>query len=1623
MHPSHQIKEQEVLLTVTENQINPDPLPQAELDALYDLYNATHGEYWIWTGVPWNFTKSNPDPCSEGWQGIACFVVCHKSSSCEEHVYNIILSNNNMSGSLPDSLKQIEYLGGLTITVNNGLTGTISPALFNLSYLSILSLSSNSLSGSIPSTLTNAMVLTNLDFSGNYLTGSLPENISQLILLETLYIYSNLLTGSIPGDIGSLSRLSFLSSYSNLITGKFPDSIANCSLMQYISMEYNFMTSHLPVSVGNLKSVTYLGVMQNMLTGSLPDDIGLVSALLYLDLEKNFFSGILPSSIGQLSALLSLSLYENILSGTIPSTMYELSGLELASLSNNALSGSLDGAIGQWISMYYMDISTNRLTGSLPAELGQLENMEVFIATTNTLSGTLPAELGNWKQIVEIYLGVNWLEGTLPVTLGNMSMLQYLYLENCLFTGVLSMEMASLKNLLSLGVAGNLLSGSIPSFLANITSLALLSMGFNYFYGSLPGDFGRLANLEYLDVGGCGCSGSLPASFSSLTILQAARLDTNFLSGPISALSIQSNRLEFLNISCNFFTGETSPLMSLHNISILDISSNGLTGPFQVHETMPKLVWLFLRGNELSGSLPGTFTSLTTPSLLYLDLSNNRFSGAFPASDFAQLTKLNTLAAVENCFTGTISSDLCKASKLQVAALDGLSAAPSCRKATLSSSDGVLSSWAPSYIMGRHAVHGSLPSCLFQELKVLVTLHLSGNSLTGTIPDLAENSLLSDLSLSHNELTGTVPDSVQSNPWVNLDLSFNKLTGILKSSSSYFHNASIALDINRLSGKIPADYYHMADVDILRGNIFQCQDESNSDKESLPPNDPYKSQYGCGSVTLNTSLIICVVIIGSLLVVSLIVLELLKRRRKQCRVQQITDQQMAECFGEKQEEVIVGVSGSGEAEKHDAGSNNANDKKGNQPVQPRTCCERLLDKVEMLLKQIEEWQTVCSYTLEEISTSKEAKRDRADPSDFSFLRSQIVVVGQLSRLIRQFSVRTMLLIVLLGVPLYITLSSFYGSYDHQYAWTPSAAFLSGQSAAIALLILFLGLTASLAYFRAYPGSSFLYHAGNRQNGHHLSIMCWWYGLFIACQNNESWCYFLRVLVIAVGNITIVMVVNATYVYLYLQVSVLQAFFLSVAMTGFKVVWSRILFLVLSRWIAQARERGRKQEALHPSDGSNDNTTNTIDGVKNNTDRMTNGWNSATITIYSCLMLFNTIVAPCLATLLVSSDCFYYVFVSPPYITVSYTYPVCVTVSGSTCVSTVNAVITSDFQPPFSYGYQCSSALLQEYGYVFVYKYLLLGVLYPVVVLLLTFYHDQQTSSPEHETNSKLGVGVSDDFVSPLHSRSGDSVLDMNNTSSSVIKRMRSSSSFTSSALLPPLWKKNVIEGLQSYFLGDDNFEHVFSAAEYSVRLTMMMGTLLTFGMVLPYLAVLVCLAIVTNTYLTQWALARFYLLISKSNKSNNPSNIPLRLIHHTSKQDNILTEVGGDSSSEIANNLMISFSPSGFSSSSMMTKNQNPVVQHVSKECQELPAALLVSMRPLSVLMLVFLSCFLFDIAGDKEGAWVGFYFVLVMCLVPLLALIVHRLWLAWMDHQRMIHNEKQKINQTSRTDGDNSTA
>eukprot|EP01039_Chlorochromonas_danica_P021474 gene21474-26474_t len=53
----------------------------------------------------------------------------------------------------------------------------------------------------------------------------------------------------------------------------------------------------------------------------------------------------------------------------------------------------------------------------------------------------------------------------------------------------------------------------------------------------------------------------------------------------------------------------------------------------------------------------------------------------------------------------------------------------------------------------------------------------------------------------------------------------------------------------------------------------------------------------------------------------------------------------------------------------------------------------------------------------------------------------------------------MAVVVFVGMPLFVLLSTFYGTYNHQYIWTVSATFLSGPVPAALLLVFFVGLIA------------------------------------------------------------------------------------------------------------------------------------------------------------------------------------------------------------------------------------------------------------------------------------------------------------------------------------------------------------------------------------------------------------------------------------------------------------------------------------------------------------------------------------------------------------------------------------
>ena len=217
-----------------------------ERNALMDLYNSTNGDNWEHKDN-WGSNK----PLSE-WYGVR--------TDSDGRVLSISLSNNNLSGLLPESLGDLDRLEYLYLNSNN-LTGTLPYSFRNLVHLEVLSLHDNSLTGNlsiigeltelcelnlggnsfsdvIPESITNLTKLYLLVLSGNHLTGEIPENIGELKELIVLMLQDNDLSGNMPESIVKISNLSSLWLSGNRLNGKIPDVILNSDWWNQLSEIY-----------------------------------------------------------------------------------------------------------------------------------------------------------------------------------------------------------------------------------------------------------------------------------------------------------------------------------------------------------------------------------------------------------------------------------------------------------------------------------------------------------------------------------------------------------------------------------------------------------------------------------------------------------------------------------------------------------------------------------------------------------------------------------------------------------------------------------------------------------------------------------------------------------------------------------------------------------------------------------------------------------------------------------------------------------------------------------------------------------------------------------------------------------------------------------------------------------------------------------------------------------------------------------------------------------------------------------------------------------------------------------------------------------------------------------------
>nr|CAD1820668.1 unnamed protein product [Ananas comosus var. bracteatus] len=150
----------------------------------------------------------------------------------QEYLSVIDVSTNNLVGRIPDSLCSSKYISLLKFN-SNGFSGEF-PSLQNCTSwrgtsnfedtLSIesIDLSNNNLSGEIPDEITDLQTQQYLNLSRNNLIGHIPEKIGEMRSLESLDLAMNKLSGNIPRSLSALTSLSHLNLSYNNLSGVIP---------------------------------------------------------------------------------------------------------------------------------------------------------------------------------------------------------------------------------------------------------------------------------------------------------------------------------------------------------------------------------------------------------------------------------------------------------------------------------------------------------------------------------------------------------------------------------------------------------------------------------------------------------------------------------------------------------------------------------------------------------------------------------------------------------------------------------------------------------------------------------------------------------------------------------------------------------------------------------------------------------------------------------------------------------------------------------------------------------------------------------------------------------------------------------------------------------------------------------------------------------------------------------------------------------------------------------------------------------------------------------------------------------------------------------------------------------
>lgn len=555
-------------------------VPQEERDALISLYNATDGRNWKYRTL-WS---TNPNSTSDvsNWYGIKV-----EKINGQDHVTEIDLSRNNLSGTLPDltALSKLKYIWLYDNKLNAFQEGD-----WNLSNLEYLNIENNELTN-LPLNFGKITSLRIVLLKGN-LIASLPESIGDLTSLNTLDLENNKIT-TIPASIGNCTDLAILKvSHSGLQS--FQPAINNIRNIRTLQLDF---IKDGDIDLSNMPSISSLAITNSKIRTI---KLGTISTDIITDLKTGNYNLTcleVSNSLDSWKSAVNKAVQNSKLFGGVSATTNCSNG--------NTFVPELERIAIQKI--FALDESTQEHVLDDPYfNLGTFSDVTVEHNYTT-----------NKSHIVRFHKVSGNLVGDLPNEIKDLKELSYLHIDS---------ENPSKWHSIT----------SIPIGIGDLSKLKKLIIKKNRGLQNLPESFGNLKEIDSLELNGIGLT-SLPESFGNLSKVKHLNLSNNYITelpqsfGGLTALT-------YLNLSNNRTLKSILGLENFTKLITLDASQNSIKNLTEDILPLEKLEYLYANDNLLE-TLPNNLNTLLY--LKKLQLQNNQIKGGLDLFDNQLLTHFN----------------------------------------------------------------------------------------------------------------------------------------------------------------------------------------------------------------------------------------------------------------------------------------------------------------------------------------------------------------------------------------------------------------------------------------------------------------------------------------------------------------------------------------------------------------------------------------------------------------------------------------------------------------------------------------------------------------------------------------------------------------------------------------------------------------------------------------------------------------------------------------------------------------------------------------------------------------------------------------------------------------------